>query len=129
MERKFTEKIKKSLNRLAGYAIWILIILLAFSIVRNIGGAGRVEAEIEAERAKVEKMKEDNKKLQEEIAQSQGDAFVEKQIRDKLGLVKEGDVIVVLPDSDVLRQLAPQSPEENDTLPEANWKRWLKLFL
>jgi hypothetical protein len=42
--------------------------------------------------------------------------------------VKEGEVIVVLPDEDILRKLAPLLPTEENTLPEPNWKKWEKLF-
>ncbi len=74
------------------------------------------------------KIQADNNKLQEELAQTQNPNFIEKEVRDKLGLGKTGEAIVVLPDADTLRKLAPQMPTEVDTLPYPNWKKWEKLF-
>lgn len=127
--RKLTENIKKKLYRLAGWGIWVLIILLSFSLIRNIGTAARIKSEVEAEQARLTKMQEENAKLQAQIAEAQGQDFIEKQIRDKLGLVKNGETIVVLPDTEVLRKLAPLAPSDTEALPDPVWKKWLKLFL
>ena len=74
-----------------------------------------IRSAVQAEKAKVEKMKEDNAALTAQIAQIQSPEFIEGQIRNKLGLVKPGEAIVVLPDADTLRKLAPQMPVEVDT--------------
>ncbi len=129
MGTKFSENIKKKLNKLASYAIWLLIILLLVSVIRSIGNAGRVKAEIDAEEARVAKMREDNKRLEAQIFQTQGGVFIEKEIRDKLGLVKDGEAVVVLPDEDTLRKLAPVVLSESAALPDPNYRKWLKLFL
>lgn len=129
MSKEFTEKIKKKLNKLTGYAIWLLILILAVSVVRGIGNAGRIKAEIDAEEARVAKMREDNRRLEAQILQTQGEVFIEKEIRDKLGLVKGGEAVVVLPDEDTLRKLAPVVLSESVALPDPNWRKWLKLFI
>lgn len=128
MNRKFAERLRAWGAKLSGYAIWLLMILLAVSVIRNIGKVNRVRTQIQAEKDKLAKMKADNAKLEEEIAKSQGPEFIEKEIRDKLGLVKEGETVVVLPDEETLRKLAPKVGSEEDILPDPNWKRWLKLF-
>ena len=109
-------------------ATWVLIVLLLASTVKNIEKVSGIKSAVQKEKEKVEKMKEDNLKLEAQIAQTQGSDFIDKEIRDKLGLVKEGEAIVVLPDADILRKLAPQMPMEEDTLPDPNWKKWEKLF-
>lgn len=126
---KLTENIKKSLSKATGFAIWILIVILVISLIKNLGGAGRIKADIASEEARVVKMQEDNARLASEVAQAQSQGFIEKQIRDKLGLVKTGEAIVVLPDEDTLRKLAPSLQIESDTLPDPTWKKWLKLFI
>ena len=77
----------------------------------------------------MEKMKAENAALEAQIAQTQGSAFIEKQIRDKLGLAKTGEAIVVLPDAEILKKLAPQIPVEENSLPDSNWRKWMKLFI
>lgn len=126
---KAPKKIKEFFKRIWGYAVWFLILVLVISVVRNIRKTITIRSAVGQSQAKIDKIKEENTKLEREITQAQGEAFIEKQVRDKLGLVKEGEAIVVLPDEETLRKLAPQPPEEVDTLPDPIWRKWLKLFL
>jgi cell division protein FtsB len=126
---KIDKKIGEFFGRVWGYAVWVLILVLAVSVVKNVKKAASIRGEVALEQAKVDKIKEENAKLEEEIAQTTSETFIEKQVRDKLGLVKEGEAIVVLPDEDTLRALAPQIPQDSDTLPDPNWKKWIQLFI
>jgi len=106
-----------------------LVFLLLISTVKNIGRVGSINKAVQSEKDKVEKMKQENAELEAQIAQTQGSAFIEKQIRDKLGLAKAGEAIVVLPDVEILKKLAPRIPVEENTLPDPNWKKWIHLFI
>ena len=117
------------MRKIIGVATWFFIAFLLVSTAKNLQKVGGIRSAVQAEKAKVEKMKEDNAQLQAQIAQIQSPEFIEGQIRNKLGLVKPGEAIVVLPDADTLRKLAPQIPVETDTLPDPNWKKWEKLFI
>lgn len=119
---------KKFLGKIAGFAVWGLILILALSVARGINRNAQINTQIEAEKAKLAKIQAENSKLAQEIAQTQSPDFIEKEVRDKLGLGKAGEATVVLPDDDTLRKLAPQMPVEIDTLPDPNWVRWEKLF-
>ena len=127
--KELTENLKIKAKKLFGVASWIFALILLISTVRNINNVRRIRSDVEAERLKVEKMKEENGQLAAQIAQTQGSAFIEQQIRDKLGLTKPGEAIVVLPDEDIIRASAPEAPVEEDTLPDPNWRKWEKLFL
>lgn len=127
--KSWAENIRKTTSRAVGFAIWILIVILVISLLRNLGGAGRIKSDIAAEQARLKKMQEDNARLESEVTQAQSQGYIESQIRDKLGLAKEGEAIVVLPDNDTLKKLAPQMPSEIDSLPDPTWKKWLKLFI
>jgi cell division protein FtsB len=126
--KKIAENLKIKAKKLLGVAAWILTVLLLISTVRNINRVISIRNDVEKEKEIVEKMKADNAQLEAQIAQTQGSEFIEKQIRDKLGLAKPGEAIVVLPDPAILRAMAPQTPVEEDTLPDPNWVRWEKLF-
>ena len=126
--RKVIENVKTKAKKLLGVATLVLVLLLLISTIKNIGRVRSINNAVQKEKDKVEKMKEENARLEAQIAQTQGSAFIEKQIRDKLGLAKAGEAIVVLPDSEILRKLAPQMPVEENTLPDPNWRKWLKLF-
>lgn len=79
-------------------------------------------------KGRVEKLQKENEELQLKIEEAKKQEYIEKQLRDKLGLSKEGEIIVVLPDADTLRKLVPPIPEEEEILPDPNWKKWLKVF-
>jgi cell division protein FtsB len=117
------------MKKIIGITTWVLIVILLASTVKNLQKVAGIKSAVQVEKAKVEKMKEDNAQLQAQIAQIQSPEFIEGQIRNKLGLVKPGEAIVVLPDAETLRKLAPQMPVEVDTLPDPNWKKWMKLFI
>ena len=119
---------KTILNKVGGYAIWVLIVILSLSVFKSFGRTAQIKAQIEAEKAKLAKIQAENNKLQEELVQTQNPNFIEKEVRNKLGLGKQGEAIVVLPDADILRNLAPKKVVEVDTLPDPNWKKWEKLF-
>ena len=92
-----------------GYRIWRLI------EVRQIVSQARLRTQ-EAYR--------ENKLLRKRLAEVSSDAFVEREARDKLGMGKEGEVIVILPQmtNDKL-QITNQS--ENKPI----WKRWWELYV
>lgn len=127
--KKILEKVKIKAKTLLGLAAWVLALFLLISTIRNIGRVRSINSAVQAEKDKVEKMKEENAALEAQIAETQGSAFIEKQIRDKLGLAKEGEAIVVLPDAEILKKLAPQTPVEQNSLPDPNWRKWVKLFI
>jgi cell division protein FtsB len=125
---KIIENVKIKAKTLLGLATWVLALILLISTVKNIGRVKNIEGAVQREKDTVEKMQEENARLEAQIAQTQGSAFIEKQIRNKLGLAKSGEAIVILPDAEILKKLAPQTPVEGNTLPDPNWKKWLKLF-
>lgn len=60
--------------------------------------------------------------------QTESDKFIEQEAREKLGLVRPGDTVVVLPPEDVLRSLAPSLDKESFIEEQAIWERWSKMF-
>ena len=120
---------KRKFGKLIGYAIWGLAIVLSISTVKNVSRVISIRRQIEEEKVKVEKMEAENEALQAQINESQGQEFIEKQMRDKLGLTKEGEVMVVLPDSEVVKSFAPPETFVENSLPDPNWVKWKKLFL
>jgi cell division protein FtsB len=126
---KIAEILKAKLDKLWGYVLWLMVVLLALSTARNIGKVVAIRTEIKKENDKVAKIKAENDKLKDEVASVQGPEFIEKEVRDKLGLARPGEAVVVLPDESTLRSLAPQGITEADALPDPIWKRWLKLFI
>ena len=74
-------------------------------------------------------LKKENDRLSVELQSVQSPQFIESEARNKLGLAKKGEIVVVLPDPKFLKALAPKLEEENSTLPTPIWQRWLNLFI
>ncbi len=109
--------------------IFIIVLILCISLIRSIlkiSGSGQ---KITDQEASVENLKKQNVDLQKQLENVKGMQFIESVARDKLGLARQGDIVVVLPDEATLKSLAPKMPEEKFSLPDPIWQRWLKLFL
>ena len=76
----------------------------------------------------IEKIREENEELSQRVEIFKSEEFVESQLRDKLGLAKEGETIIVLPDEETIKKFAPSDEKEEEILPDPNWKKWFKLF-
>jgi len=107
----------------------IFTVFLGVSFVRNISRTVSIEKKVREKEERVEKLKEDNRKLEKRLEEVSNNSYIERQLRDSLGLAKRGETIIILPDKEMLKSLAPKIEEEEDTLPDPNWKKWLNLFM
>ena len=128
MFEKIYSSVKAKLKGYLRYVLLFISVLFVLSFARNIARINRATSKIEEAQEGVEKLKQENRKLKERLESVKTQEYREKQLRDKLGLAKEGEIVVVLPDEEILRKLAPSYEEEEETLPDPNWKKWLKLF-
>jgi cell division protein FtsB len=126
---RIINSLKKRFKNYLGYFLAFIGLLLVLSLVRNILKISEARKKIEKERTRVENLKKENEELERKLQETSGVEFIERQLRDKLGLAKEGEIVIVLPEEKVLEQLVPNLPEEEETLPDPIWKKWLKLFL
>lgn len=97
----------------------VLAIKLGWGVVRLWKTGGLVE---EAKR-EVSDLKKENATLQERLVYVNSPEFVEKEARDKLGLGKEGETILVIPDQNKVQ--SSRIKVQN----EANWKKWWDLYI
>lgn len=119
------------LAKLSGYSKYLIltvVVLLFISLVRNIAKSIQVGNRIKAENAKLEELKNEKSQLEKKLAETQSAEYIEKQLRNKLGLAKEGEIVLVLPDEETLKKMAPEDMEPEEVLPDPTWKKWLKLF-
>lgn len=120
---------KNVIRKAGGWAIWALILLLGLNLAKDISHAREIKSQIDEQKAKVAKIESENAKLEAELLRTQSADFIEKQVRDKLGLGREGEAVVVLPEPEILKKLAPELNREVQTLPDPNWLRWVRLFI
>jgi cell division protein FtsB len=116
------------LKQLSGFILAILIILLMISIGKNYVKLQKAGAIINEARNEVHKEEEEQTSLEMQLKEAESQEFIEKQLRDKLGMAKEGEIVIVLPEADSIKSLAPKRNFEEELPREANWKKWQKLF-
>ena len=116
-------------DKFSSLLLVIFAVFLAFSLFKNFVNEKKIDEKISTKEKQVESIRKDNEELEEELEKVKGEEFVEKKLRDKLGLAREGEIVVVLPDDEVLRRFAPKYQEEVEELTPPNWKKWLNLFI
>jgi cell division protein FtsB len=73
------------------------------------------------EQIKLENLKRENQELKEKLEFVQTPEFMEKEARDRLGLVQEGEAVVIMPE-----KITDVQANNQEELP--NWKKWWQLF-
>jgi hypothetical protein len=59
----------------------------------------------------------------------ESDFYRQKEARDKLGLARSGETVIVLPNEEILRRLSPRKADSQvENQKEPNWKKWANLF-
>jgi cell division protein FtsB len=102
--------------------IIIVGLYLIVSFSREIVGLLNKTKEIGKEQEKLEKLKTDNIALKQQLEYVQSNEFVEKEARDKLGMAKDGEAVVLMPENTSTSETQIQQEESS------NWKKWWQLF-
>ncbi|MDD4170214.1 MAG: septum formation initiator family protein [Eubacteriales bacterium] len=115
-ERRLGVEKKKTFNfsrsKLPALFLMLLLAYLAFSLTSQFSSLGAMQRDIQNIKQEVTTLKEKNKDLHIELQQFQNDAYVEKEAREKLGLVKPGETrIVSVPQGTQLKKI--QTPVDN----------------
>lgn len=74
--------------------ILVLIGYIVFSFVRQEVAIGRIQDDITKKQTELDKLKEENKRLDEQVKSANSDEYIEKLARERLGMVKPGEKIV-----------------------------------
>ncbi len=111
------------------YLTMILALILAFSLIKSISKIVGSNGKITDAQNSVHELQKENEDLKTRLEAVKSTQFIESIARDKLGLAKKGEIVVVLPDESILKSLAPKLENQKYTLPVPIWQKWLKLFI
>lgn len=100
-------------------------LLVVVSLSRSVYSLWRKRDYVQQRAAALAREQVENDRLKKQIEESQKPEFVEKEAREKLGMTREGEAIVIMP--------KPQIPNPNDQTMQkeeniSNWKKWWRLF-
>ena len=101
------------------------ILLAAYSLIGQIIGAFKSSDRLSDAVDKVYNLEVKNKELKGKLAQIKSPEFIEQQARDKLGLSKQGETVIIIPEQK-LKEILGASQSAQIRL--ANWLGWLKVF-
>lgn len=107
-------------NRLITTVILILGLYFLWTLSRSTYDLWQRDERVKEVREKRIAAEKENQELKKKLEFAQSPEFVEKQARDKLGLTKPGETVVILPPLEATQTAVVEN------LP--NWKKWLQLF-
>lgn len=111
----------------ATYAGIILIVgIVGYNLISQITQALKSTERLSDATEVVYNLQERNKELKSKLTEIQTPEFVEKIARDKLGLSKKGETIVIIPDQTIKMVLGASNSAQVVRLP--NPLGWLRLF-
>ena len=100
----------------------IFAIMIINSSLRRIQQLRATSKNVDLAQAKLERLKSENEELKREFSYKNSSEFIEAEIRNKLGLAKENESIVILP-----REEEGKTAEDDGTQ-KPNWKKWQEVF-
>lgn len=111
-------------NYMVAFGFLILFVLVFGSLFRNIGIYLETREDLRLTGEKEIALSVKKQELEKKI-QKQNDAFeIEKEARKRLGLGREGEIILKLPPEDEVQRLIPEKSEEKKEVKPV-WLDWL----
>jgi len=119
MERS-NMKLKK--NKVFGWVALVVMGIFAVRLSTNVWRLWRAGDRIKQAESEVRSQELENQELQKRLAEVQSPEFIEREAKEKLGLVKPGEEIVILPTQE-------QESVRVEEQEEPNWRKWWKLYV
>jgi len=110
------------------YFFILVVVFFASSVASSVKKSGEIAKNVERKKEELTQLKKEQERLKAELERVSSEEYVEKQIRDNLGMSRAGELIVVLPDPEIVKKFSPIVAQEEEVLPDPNWKKWLNLF-
>lgn len=115
-------------NRFIRTGAFILGIFLVINLTRSLIDLWQKGGLLDKEEERFAKVRLENEELNKEFARLQTPEYIEREARDKLGLAREGEAVVIIP---------PTAGNQSNTLKETNskevakpiWQQWLAVLI
>lgn len=107
------------LVRLILTIIGIFVVVTTLLSLRDVLGKRGI---VESRNQELEEAKAENARLKKQLVEVKSPGFVEKEARNKLGLVKPGEVVLVMPEA------KGAGSSEKVVQVQTNWEQWWRLF-
>jgi len=101
----------------------LISIILVVNSTKRILTFRATSMKVTEAQTRLEQLRRENEALKKELEYKKSDEFAEGEIRNKLGLIKEGETVVIIP-----KEEDQQVTTDNGQLTKPNWEKWRDLF-
>ena len=101
----------------------IVALVLAINSYRKITDFRLAAKTVDERQAYLDELKKKNEEFQKELEYKESSQFAELEIRNKLGLAKPGEAVVIVP-----RGVDRESEIVNRGKSKPNWQKWKELL-
>ncbi len=105
--------------------IILVVLVIAYNLITQIMASTKSGDRLSEAANAVYKLETKNRQLKDKLSKIQSLAFIEQEARNKLGLAKPGETLVVIPE-EKLKSVLGVSQSAQIRFP--NWLGWLKVF-
>jgi len=109
-------------NLLLIFAI-IVGLVLAYNSLQKIMSFRGTSQKVVGAQKRLEQLKEENERLKSDLEYKRSERFIEEEIRNKLGLAREGEEVFAVPKDVDRESLIVNEGEE-----KPNWQKWRQLL-
>ena len=106
-------------------AIILICLVIAYNLIVQITDALKSQDRLSAQAEAVYQLEAKNRELKKKLSEVQTPQFIEEQARNKLGLGKAGETMMIIPE-EKLKSVLGASQSAQVRLP--NWLGWWKVF-
>jgi cell division protein DivIC len=110
-------------NKLVRAIILVILVTMGIGIIRSVYTLSQKKGIIAERQSVLRGLITQNSQLQEQLREATSSAFIEQAARDKLGLVRTGETVVIMDKSQLVN---PDNQKNLQELPP--WKQWWSLF-
>ena len=114
------------IKKIALGAIFLVSLAVAYNLINQIINTTKSGDRLSQAADTVYQLELKNKELKKKLTQIQSPDFIEQQARDKLGLSKKGETVVIIPEDKLKQALGVTQSAQKVRLP--NWLGWLRVF-
>lgn len=125
---KDTKKTERVKNKMMTVLLIIAVILFIVSLVQTSIKIRKINREVQSRENQLERVRKEEEELKRKYEEITSNEYMERQLRNQLNLAKDNEIILILPEDDVLRKLVPQDIEEKFDDIRPNWRKWADLF-
>lgn len=105
--------------------LWLVLGLYAcIALSRSLAQLYQASRRVTTQETKLSELKSEVAGLKTQLEEVESWDFLEKQARNELGLQRPGEIVLVLPPTN----LVVNGGESRSEVTEENWQKWLKLF-